>query len=95
MNHGITGALPTATTVDNVMFFSLTSKKYDQVANNGAAYLQKRDPSTMSGGYQSAANVDYMVEQATAGGLSEQYETVKHPCRELVGGYRPYRVNRI
>ena len=56
--------------VNNVLFFSLTSQKYDNIADNGASYVLKRDLTP------------FQISQLE--NPADQFETVRHPCRELV-----------
>ena len=65
--------------INNVMFFSLTSNKYDDVISNGSAFIQARD-SSASGGATAAGS--FYDNYGMEGGES-QYETVKHPCSAL------------
>lgn len=59
--------------INNVLFFSLTNQKYDNYSDNGASFVQKRDLT------------QYQVSQLES--PADQFETVKHPCRELVNYY--------
>lgn len=56
--------------INNVMFFSLTTDTFDNLADNGASYIHQRDLSAM----QTQALDD----------PADQYETLKHPCHQIV-----------
>jgi hypothetical protein len=57
--------------INNVLFFSLTKSKYDNITEDGSAYLQLREVplNYQGGGFESGV---------------DQYETVRHPCQHLV-----------
>ena len=61
--------------INNVMFFSLTSSKYDAVVENGSAFVQQRDP---------ALAYQYQGTQFEGVINQEQFETIRHPCKDLV-----------
>jgi hypothetical protein len=56
--------------INNVMFFSLTADTYDNLAENGSAYIHQRDTSSM--------------QMQALDDPSDQYETLKHPCNQIV-----------
>ncbi|KAI3639961.1 hypothetical protein MIR68_002002 [Amoeboaphelidium protococcarum] len=58
--------------INNVMFFSLTNPRYDNVSDNGSSYLVKKE---FSGG----GNVQFGPD----GQLIEDYESIRHPCAHL------------
>lgn len=54
--------------INNVMFFSLVSDKYDELVENGASYLQQRDPG---------------LQPISLDNANDQMETLRHPCQPL------------
>ena len=58
--------------IDNVMFFSLTTNKYDQISENGLSYIQAKE-------FQQTFQTDYGYDSQG----TEQYESIRHPCNQI------------
>jgi hypothetical protein len=63
--------------INNVLFFSLTSERYDKIADNGASFIVERDFVPQYQMQMSALDNAEDPQQ-------QQYETLKHPCQALV-----------